>query len=362
MTLSDPDRWEHGSESHWLAFSDHQPAQMPWDLSYVTYGSGRDALRALVSFGQLTRQWRRLHIPSYFCQEVIASLDTEDIDIVAYSSGPSSPVLVLDGIDWSPGDVILRVNYFGLGIERATAPIPDWVGVIEDHTHDPWSVWAYESNADWCISSLRKTLPLGNGGVLWSPSGHSLPPELAVTPERHVAALEKMAAMVLKTHYLASHSISKDVFRQLQLSGENHIASGSVSGMPKWAEALLSTFPIAYWRDCRLRNHRTLAKSLSGASWTKMLHPQPDVDACPFAGILVFDTRKRRDRVRERLIAEKIYPAVLWPLEKTVVAGVRREDIDFSERMLAIHCDMRYSDSDMQRVAAMILEFGELSS
>ena len=106
-------------------------------------------------------------------------------------------------IDWRLGDAIFWVNFFGLGIKPPFGFVPDWVEIIEDHTHDPWSVWAYESTANWCVASLRKTLPLGNGGVLWSPAGHPLPSASPVTPERHTAALEKfLAAMLLKKRYL----------------------------------------------------------------------------------------------------------------------------------------------------------------
>jgi hypothetical protein len=324
------------------------------------YGSGRDALRALVGHGRLAHHWQRLWVPSYFCQEVLACLKTTGIGLETYATGPASAEPGLDGIDWRPGDAILWVDFFGLDIKPPAGRIPDWVEIVEDHTHDPWSAWACESGADWCVASLRKTLPLGSGGVLWSPIGHPLPSVSAVTPERCTAALEKLAAMLLKAQYLLGHPIEKSIFRSLQLSSEQHIASGPVSGMPEWADALLSSFPVAHWRDRRRQNHRTLTESLSDALWLTVLQPQSCTDTCPFAGILLFDTSGRRECVREKLITARVYPAILWPLEETVVSGVREEDVDFSRRMLAIHCDMRYSRSDMQKVAALVLEFGDL--
>ena len=64
------------------------------------------------------------------------------------------------------GDAVLAVNFFGAGTgtgwadQRAAA---DWL-LVEDHSHDPFSPWAVGSNADFAFSSLRKTLPVPDGG------------------------------------------------------------------------------------------------------------------------------------------------------------------------------------------------------
>jgi hypothetical protein len=76
------------------------------------------------------------------------------------------------------------MNYFGL----RTPPdleLPEGVEVLEDHSHDPVSAWAEQSSADFCLASLRKTLPINDGGALWSPVGHRLPP---APPDRAAAS------------------------------------------------------------------------------------------------------------------------------------------------------------------------------
>ncbi len=352
------ERWEQGSEFHWSMSWPNVAARNPWEGTSIFWGSGRDAFRALLNHGQMTRGWRRLWIPAYFCQDVAAAFVSTGIPVAAYSDGPQRPDIDWAGIDFQPGDVILRVNFFGLRTLASAKPLQAaGFEVIDDHTHDPWSDSARNSDADWCIASLRKTLPIPDGGVLWSPIGHVLPTAEAVTTERSLASLEKLAGMLLKSLYLAQHHIGKDVFRRLALSGEEHIASGDISGMPDWTRSLLGIFPVEDWRSCRQVNHQTLRGSLADLDWLQVLSAPTD-SHCPFSGIVLFDTPARRRYVRQNLIEAKVYPAVLWPLDAPVVAGIPPEFVGVSERMLSIHCDMRYGESDMLRVAELIRKFG----
>jgi hypothetical protein len=338
-----------------MSCSDAPEVASPWDGGATLFGTARDALRGLLADGLTRRGWRRLWIPSYFCQEVVASLQSTGIEMEAYADAPEVPALEIEDNPFRSGDALLVVNLFGLRSMPSFDRVHrDSVAIIEDHTHDPWSAWARTSKADWCVASLRKVLPVPDGGVLWSPAGHPLPSEPALTVDRRHASLEKLAAMTLKALYLEGLFGDKELFRCLATSGEGRIASGEVSGMTEWTRALLRTFPVRPWREQRRENQRVLSSALSGSSWVTVLQPQDAVDGCPFSGILLFDSVERRDHVRERLTASRVYPAILWPLESLVLPGIPPENVDFSRRMLSIHCDMRYSGEDMLRVAEMI--------
>jgi hypothetical protein len=311
-------------------------------------------------FGQKELGWQRLLIPSYFCQDVASSLLSTGVRIEVYPDGPDLPAPVFDSIGFQRGDAILIMNYFGLRSEPSYDLLPrDTIAIIENHTHDPLSGWARKSRADWCVVSLRKVLPVPDGAVLWSPTGRRLPPEPVLTDERRQAALEKLAAMSLKALYLEGLYDNKEIFRQLAISGNRQIARGEVSGMSGWSRTLLRTFPLLSWRRLRKENHQKLSAALSGIPWLKILQPPDGVDAVPFSGVLLFDTLGRRDYVREQLINEQVYPAILWSLESPVVPDILSDNIEFSRRMLSIHCDMRYSYQDMEKVAGIIRRAGE---
>jgi hypothetical protein len=349
------DRWEQGSEFHWMSCPAEPDTASPWDGRAAFFGTARDALRGLLADGQAKRGWRRLWVPSYFCQKVVSSLRATGIEMEVYPDRPDCPSPAFEHLPFQRGDAILVVNFFGLRAAPSYDRLPrDAVAVIEDHTHDPWSDWARTSKADWCVASLRKTLPVPDAGVLWSPVGHPLPPEPALTDERRRTSLKKLTAMALKALYLEGAFDDKELFRRLATSGEDRIAEGDLSGMTTWTRALLLTFPVRPWRGRRRENHRVLSSALSGIPWVKVLQPMSEGDECPFSGILLFDSVERRDHVRERLMASRVYPAILWPLESPVLPGVPPEDVDFSCRMLSIHCDMRYDREDMLKVAGLI--------
>lgn len=355
------ERWEQGSEFHWIPVSSNGGvAKAPWEEAPGLYGSGRDALRALLSHGMSECGWHRIHIPSYFCQKVAGDILSTGIEVTVYPDRPDTPLSHHDSIKGKPGDVVLLVNSFGLR-SKAYARVADRgdFEIIEDHSHDPWSSWARESDADWCLASLRKTLPIPDGGVLWSPRGKMLPTLAQVTPEHQSASFEKLAAMKLKSLYLSGGSATKEDFRRLAVSGECHIAAGPVSGMSVWTENLLQSFPVESWRMRRRSNHKTLCDALQDIFWVQALAPDSYAADTPFSCVLVFDTSARRAFVQERLAESHVYAAILWPLDEPVVDGIPNDSIDLSRRMLSVHCDMRYDERDMFRVAAMISDFGE---
>jgi hypothetical protein len=222
--------------------------------------------------------------------------------------------------------------------------VEDGTTVIEDHSHDPVSPLAARSRAAYAFASLRKTLPLPDGGVVWSPQGRATPTEIGPTEAHAATVLLRLEAMALKLAYLRGAAISKSAFRELFAAGEAAIRNGEPSGISTYARTSLGGFPTARWRRARARNLRTFRAALG---------PRPDVRLLdvPFAAILLLDRADRRERARAALIEAAIYPAVLWPLDPPAVHGVPPEHVDLSDRMLAIHVDQRYTTRDIERVA-----------
>ncbi|NEX64032.1 hypothetical protein [Noviherbaspirillum galbum] len=358
------DRWEQGSDFHlpaiWHeAHADllRAPATPPWRSRAHAYASGRDAFHALIGHGMQTRGWRRLWVPSYYCQRVVASLVQTGISLAVYTDGPDMAAPELDEDSLREGDVLLAVNFFGLRAALALPPsLQSRLELIEDHTHDPWSPWAAASTADWCVASLRKTLPLPDGGMLWSPGGHALPAAPVSSPQRDAGSQRRLAAMLLKAMYLDGAVVEKAVFRQLYLEAEQALDEAGTSAMTAWAQALNRVMPVASMRPWRRRNWDRLAaavESMAGAADTpavRVLRPD-DAQACPLGCQLVFDTPSLRDAIRERLNRERIYTAVLWPLDTPVLPGVPARHRRLGKTMLSIHCDNRYGEADMERVA-----------
>ena len=175
--------------------------------------------------------WQRLWVPEYFCYDVIASLKEAGLELRYYADWPGKDDGENDNLDLRQGDAILRVNYFGMRSYRSVEKLP--VPVVEDHTHDLIGGWAMNSHADWCIASLRKTLPIPEGGMLWSPVGLRLPEMPERSEENERIAVTRWEAMRLKARYLAGEDVEKAAFRAGFVDTEEYFDRAEVCALDR---------------------------------------------------------------------------------------------------------------------------------
>src|SRR4051794_34841581 len=219
VTMAPERRVEYGSDLHWVASpegtSPGGPRPFPWPVDSPLFGSGRDALRVLVDWGMRERGWRRIWLPSYYCQEVPAalrSLDSPELRVCAYADSLDRPQPALEGLPIEPHDIVVVANQLGLRRQPNLPVSAENVEFIEDHSHDLAATWAMHSRAHYAFASLRKTLPLPDGGVAWSPRGLPLPPEPELTDGHASAALARLSGMILKGQYLAGAAVPKATY------------------------------------------------------------------------------------------------------------------------------------------------------
>ena len=309
----------------------------------ILMADGRQSLLALIR----QKKWQRLWIPEYFCYEVIATIKQQiDIEIVFYPDYPlADDKGIVAELPFDDGDVLLRVNYFGLREHRSKDGIP--VPVIEDHTHDLLGHWAFNSDADWCIASLRKSLPLPEGGMLWSPKGHSFSLGLTNTQENQRIANVRWQAMQMKSDYLNGVLSNKEDFRKLYLETEEWFDTAELSSLDDKSKVYIAQFDINQWQGAKRRNWMLLHSMLSD----KIEILQPEDNSCTmFSMVVLAESQKQRDLIRRKLIERSVYPAILWQVPKSTNERVQ----DFSLRMLSIHCDGRYNEEDIRQLAEIV--------
>jgi hypothetical protein len=201
---------------------------------------------------------------------------------------------------------------------------------------------------------LRKTLPIPDGGAVWSPAEHDVPVAGPATDERKAASHMKLSAMALKTAYLSGGGVDKERYRTLQVDGERRIAAGPISGATELVTELLPSLPWEPWRLARRLNWEFLVSALGAQEGLRILEPH-DRDACPFSLVLDLGAKGIRDRVRSLLIEESIYTAVLWPLDEGPQNDLTRTAAELSNRLLSVPCDFRYTQPDLLKVAKSIV-------
>lgn len=291
--------------------------------------------------------WQRLWVPEYFCYDVIAPLKEAGLEMAFYTDYPGNDDNVNDNYDdnFRAGDALLRVNYFGMRGYRSTEKL--MVPVVEDHTHDLIGDWAIHSHADWCIASLRKSLPVPEGGMLWSPVGLKLPKASVASEENEKIAATRWDAMKLKARYLAGEDVEKQAFRAGFVDTEVFFDRAEVCALDAESQKFLQSFDIRDWYNRKWENWKLLCDIKKDG--VRVLKPE-NRGCYPFSLILVFTTGDERDRVRKALIEKQIYPAILWNVPETSDGEV----YGISRGMLSIHCDARYTKEDILQMKSII--------
>lgn len=345
------DRWEVGGEFERAAVP--VGATVPLPTPHRLFSLATHSVIAVWRSLDHSRA-RRLHVPDFFCPEVTTAWQEAGIALATFRDDPRWPEP-----DWSSlapvgGDLVLAVDFFGA---RAGAPWIRWlrdhsgVLLIEDHSHDPVSTWARHSIADYAFASLRKTIPVSDGAILWSPRGLPLP-DAPRGVDAGGSSL-KLAAMVLKREYLAGGDIEPHVFRTLQLRGERELLSAPPSPMASWNVPFVQAGLSLRWRQRRRHNVCGLTRSLGAATVMRPMFEAWPLGHCPFNLILLFNDGASRDACRTSLIANRIFPPVHWLQPSSADGRVR----DLGARILTIPIDHRYEPDDVKRVARVLLAF-----
>lgn len=335
---------EFGSDFHYLDLYTSGRAHLTDVYKGATLlADGRQCIVALIrQYG-----WKRIWMPDYFCYEVIDTIKEQTgIKVKFYEDSPLHEGQV-ENLPFKEGDVLLRMNFFGLREQRNNKRIT--CPVIEDHTHDPFGHWALYSDADWCISSIRKILPLPEGGMMWSPKGHKLDVNLIASEENEKIAATRWEGMEMKAAYLKGEDINKDEFRKRYTETEewfDHSEPTLIDDRSK--EFVSKQLDINLWQGAKRKNW-VLLKSLVKSDVCKVLEPEDD-SCTMFSLVLYFDTKEIRDSVRKRLIETCVYPAILWAVPDSASVTAK----DFSERMLSVHCDGRYNEEDIKQLASIL--------
>lgn len=332
---------EFGSDFHLInSFTSEQGHLTDMYRDAVLMADGRQCIEVLIR----QFRWKRLWMPEYFCYNIIEYLQKNTgIDISFYTDYPGNDdEKVVSNLAYREGDVLLRMNYFGLRSFRSTKDIP--VPVIEDHSHDLVGDWAKNSDADWCIASLRKIIPIPEGGIVWSPKNNKFFFHLVQTAINNDLAQKRWRAMEEKGQYLRGIIDDKELFRSLYIETEEALDELDISLIDEKSRHYLESFDLGNWNITKKKNWEILSRLDSNTDVQVVW--QESEDQTPFSMVLLFDEETKRERVRKELIESSVYPAVLW----SVPDGVHDEVRSFSKRMLSIHCDARYGENDIEEL------------
>ncbi|WP_164742419.1 hypothetical protein [Pseudidiomarina mangrovi] len=324
-----------------LVFSDST-----WtDEDSVFLGSGRDALyaviRSITSINEAEQREFTIWMPSYYCHPITSALARE-YNVKIYPSTPYKPVVTTNA--FKATDIVVVPEYFGnpSRLELNGNPI-----VVLDKTHNPASDFRYSFDVDYEFGSLRKILPIADGGYLKLLSIHSQSPlHTPSATDNHLNNFQRVSlAMSTKSLYLQNKVAEKNGF--LNTFSECESAFGDVrnpsgSVMP---DKQLSHLDMTYYLGARRQNNKLLASILSDSFCYVEL-----IDDDVFF-IIGFKDNNAREQVKKSLIEKDVYPAVLWPVDDQYMTEA---DKVFSQRMLVIPTDFRYGEHEIFLLAKIL--------
>ena len=324
------------------------PARVPADA--VWFATARQALVA----GLAARGVRRVHVPTYGCHDVTRAL-RRHVEVVLRPDRPWGPSSTLE---LPPDEAAVVVTTFGLP--------PRWTvtggTLVLDVTHGPWDAVAAGTPptdavgrpADLVVASLRKTLPVPDGAVLWAPTGGPLPAQPAEDPSHEAAVARAGAALVAKAAWLAGAEDGDKDGPGGWLTALRAAEAGllGLDDRPRAAGAVTrarvaSLDPAARWHR-RAANVAAFRTALGARVDPGLL----ELRATPAFVVLVARDRAVRDAVRTALAGVRVYASVLWPTDGEDVPDADR---DLADRVLVLHADARYDAADMARVADAVV-------
>ncbi len=331
--------FEYPSESDFGS----SPAEQKFLEGSELFASGRDVFAFLG--GLLGR--RKMFVPDYFCPHT-ASFISIYFEIVRYKDTPNEPPILPALCE---GCILLAVNTFGMHSPQRyeLGDLRKDVILIEDHSHAPFSKYARESDADYCMASLRKTLPLGSGAYLKSKTAI---PRVELTESSEIQDAAFYEAARKKRSHLADRLGDKLEFLNLYNKSES-IVEGNNSARAIGSESgkFLSALNIKKLQKTRADNFFTF----KGRVKFPLLNENVSDEGSVFNPVLLLESREVRDALRSHLIEEKIYPPIHWSDLGDV--GISEESKVLSERVLTIPLDHRYSESDAERAVEAVNAF-----
>ena len=339
-----------------LALSQAEVAQSQFPSDRIYYSLCREALCDIAN--ALNGTTKKVLIPAYTCQTVITPfeecgwqcvyfpikrdlrIDTQSLVKLVEETNPSLVVVhPYFGMDLNDEEIATLVSIKGTG-----------VSIVLDLTQCLFSKNQY-SFATYIVASYRKWMPIPDGGYLINLS-HSESISQPVEENSEFTEREK-AAMYLRGQYFANgEQRTKDISIRLSKAAD-FIAESNIKPhrMSQVAYNLLQNESLELNQKCRFDNYTYLYKNIIESD--KITKVCKDINEVTTAPLYFTIYVKNRLALQKLLAQDSIYAPVIWPVEDERVL-INDEVKYIYEHILAIPCDQRYDERDMQRALDII--------
>ena len=315
-----------------------------WNFSY--FNTGRAAIEALLVY--LKEQGKKkVWLPGYDCSSVLDSAKRAGVVIELYKVDRELNIDVSVFEKLQRDDILYLVNFFGkpespntLNLVR-DAQKKDVV-IVEDLTLGLLSAGNNVGFGDYVIGSVRKWLPITDGGFVASLM--SLP-EFKKEQASNDYTFYYFAAQIMKDSYLKDTSLDKQQFLDISNEGMKALFSDyTIREMSAVAKKVTDATDFNKVASERYDNYEYLYQLLSDISELKLM-VTPVEGMVPLGMVICVGDR---DDLFKFLIQNNIYCNIHWRENESTKLF---EDADYlSKHCLTIPCDQRYSHEHMDYI------------
>ena len=276
------------------------------------------------------KRYHKVYLPYFLCDSVRFALEREGIPFEEYRI--DKRFLPLPDLRTNPGEVMYIVNYYGLLCDEQLISLKNRHGnIVVDNAQ---AFFAKPVKGIDTVYSCRKFFGVPDGGYAYTDAEfhESISVDVSMKRMRHLLGrFEGNSA----SDYYDCFQQNDESFKEIELRL-----------MSKLTHNILGAVDYQTAKRRREENFTFLSNALGKKNLIKMTCP-PGPYAYPFylphGGMMV----------RKQLAKRRIYVATLWPN----VLGIGLDtETDFTENILPLPCDQRYSEEDMQRVADAVSE------
>lgn len=297
-------------------------------------------------------------IPAYTCQTVITPFEEAGWHCEYYSISRTLRIDVQSLtklVEKHHPTLVVVHPYFGMDQDENEKSLltkikQQSVDIVVDLTQCLFSTEDY-SFASFIVASYRKWMPIPDGGFL-----NNLSQKVVISqPEsENIEFTEReIAAMYLRGQYFyngqqRTKAISIRLSKAADFIAESNIAPHKMSPV---AYNLMQNENLEFNQQRRFDNYAYLYNNILESD--KITKVCKDIDAVTTAPLYFTIYVKERPVLQRRFAQDSIYAPVIWPVEDERV--LIDEDVKYIyDHLLAIPCDQRYDQNDMQRVVEII--------
>ena len=297
-------------------------------------------------------------IPAYTCQTVITPFEEAGWHCEYYSISRSLRIDVhslTELVEKHHPTLVVVHPYFGMDLDENEKALltmikQQGVDIVVDLTQCLFSIEDYLF-ASFIVASYRKWMPIPDGGYL-----KSLSQKVVISqPESENSEFfeREIAAMYLRGQYFENgqqrtKAISVRLSKAADFIAESNIVPHKMSFV---AYNLIQNENLELNQKSRFDNYSYLYHNILEND--KISKVCKDINVVTTAPLYFTIYVKDRFELQRLLAQDSIYAPVIWPVEDERV--LIDEDVKYIyNHLLAIPCDQRYDENDMQRVVEII--------